>query len=48
MNENPVYRLQVKRKRGKGERKKEERIICKHISFTLCVCASNEDAGIFA
>ncbi len=32
----------------KGERKKGERITCKHTSFTLCVCASNENAGIFA
>ena len=32
----------------KGERKKEERVKCKHTSFTLCVCASNENAGNFA
>ena len=31
----------------KGERKKEERTKCKHASFTLCVCASNGNAGIF-
>ena len=27
--------------------KKEERIICKHTTFTLCVCAPNENASIF-
>ena len=35
-------------KEEKGERKKEERIKCKHRSFTLCVCASNENASISA
>jgi len=33
---------------GQGERKKEGRIKCKHTSFTLCVCASNENASISA
>ena len=45
-----MRRIAVKRVQngGKGERKKEERIKCKHKSFTLCVCASNENASIFA
>jgi hypothetical protein len=35
------------RNNEKGERKKEGRTKCKHISFTLCVCASSENIKIF-
>ncbi len=53
LRDNCLYlmcRMNVKfvQNEGKGERKKEERIKCKHKSFTLCVCALNENAGIFA
>ena len=40
--------LNINKDGGKGERKKEGRIKCKHTSFILCVCASNENAGISA
>ncbi len=45
---NYVFKAKIIYKENKGERKKEERIKCKHTSFTLCVCASNENASIFA
>lgn len=46
-SESETKKAAKRQQRGKGERKKEERIKCKHTSFTPCVCASNENANIF-